>query len=113
MRVIKMRTREVDRALFERIMQRFYPEPGNLHMERRVFPFWLKVMRGIKVQYLLEAQERNMDINEYIQWLKEEAHIQTGYDCFYRCFKGEEGIDERARELAKRLEEAGKGVTQS
>ena len=107
MGVIKMRTREeIDRALFGRIMQRFYPEPGNLHMQRRVFPFWLKVMRGIKVQYLLEAQERNMDINEYIQWLKEEAHVRTQYDCLYQCLKGEEGIDERARELAKKLEEA-------
>jgi len=103
-----MRTRDInsDRILCEKVWKDFCPEPGNLHMEKRVFPFWRKVTKTIKLQYLLEAREHNMDINEYVDWLKQQAHIKSKYDCLYSCIEGEKSIDEKAKELAKKLEEA-------
>jgi len=103
-----MRTRDInsDRILCEKIWRDFCPEPGNLYMKKRVFPFWRKVTKTIKVQYILEARERNMSLDEYIDWLKQQAHIRTKYDCLHQCFEEEKSIDEKAKELAKKLEEA-------
>jgi len=97
---------DLNKNLCEKIWQGFCQEPGNIGMGRRVFPFWRKVMRGIKLQYLLEAQEHHMDVNQYIDWLKQQAHIKTKYDCLHQCFEELKSPEERPEGLVKRLEEA-------
>jgi len=65
-----------------------------------------RIKVSVELRFWLESQERHMDINQYLDWLKQQAHVRTRYDCYINCVEAQQSPEVKAKELAKHLEEA-------
>jgi len=53
-------------------------------------PYLRKVVTTVAAQYLYEARQSNMNLSEYISWLKSKAGITTAYDLINAKLRAEE-----------------------
>jgi len=58
------------------------------------------------VQYLYEAQQQGMNLNQYIGWLKRKARVWTGYDSInYKLRMEQEQADSRQQRILQEMSE--------
>jgi len=50
---------------------------------KRIFPYSRKVVTTVSLQYLDEAKDLHMSLDNYIRWLKERGKYFTAYDKVY------------------------------
>jgi len=52
----------------------------------KTFPLEKKIMQPVKIQFILEAAQEHLDINEYISWLKKASGTKTRFDYITNCW---------------------------
>jgi len=69
-------------------------------------PYLRLVPTCVFVQFIYEAQQQNMNLNQYISWLKRKAHIWTAYDTInYKLRREQEQADSRQQRILQEVSE--------
>ena len=75
-------------------------------MQRMKNPYLRLVPACVFLQYIYEAQQQGMSLNQYISWLKRKAHVWTPYDTInYRLRKEQEQVDTRQQRILQEVSE--------
>jgi len=69
-------------------------------------PYLRLVPTCVFVQFIYEAQQQNMNLNQYISWLKRKAHIRMAYDTInYKLRREQEQADSRQQRILQEVSE--------
>jgi len=52
----------------------------------KTFPLQKKIMQPVKIQFILEAAQEHMNVDEYIAYLKRSAGVKTKFDYLTNCW---------------------------
>jgi len=108
-KVIQMRTRDIN--FVENLGRKAWNDIYDMirgTSKKKIFPLEKRIREPVKIQFILEAADENMDVNQYIAWLKKSSGTKTKYDYIINCWN--EYPDNKEKYLLEQVLKASGGV---